>query len=56
MLIKIIKAYLSPIKLILFQNTWRKRNLHNDTTPKSIFDMDKVFVRTGTYRGRIKTS
>lgn len=49
MIIKIIKAYLSPIKLILFQNTWRKRNPHNETTPKTIFDMDKVSVGKGTY-------
>lgn len=35
--------------LFLLRRKWRKKNPHNDTSPKNLFNIDKVFVGRETY-------
>lgn len=36
-------------KLYQFKKEWRKKNQHNQTWPKAIFDLERVTVGNGTY-------
>ena len=36
-------------KIYQFKKAWRKKNQHNQTWPKTIFDLERVTVGNGTY-------
>lgn len=42
-------AFIRLIKLFIFRHKWKKNNSHNTTTPKRIFDINKVRVGRFTY-------
>lgn len=46
---RIIRNILEPLRIVLFDITWRKYNHHNFTHAGCRFDRDKVYVGTGTY-------
>ncbi|MFC4322621.1 CatB-related O-acetyltransferase [Litchfieldia salsa] len=44
-----IKKITNSVKLLLFKRSWRKKNIHNNTTVKNLFPIDKVLVGKKTY-------
>lgn len=49
MIKKIVRKIISIIKLIKFKKEWRKKNSHNDTVAKTVFDPSVVEVGRETY-------